>query len=273
VTAGPDPPAPGFAGFRAVDLAADPAAYVDYLDRVRALEAVAAWKERSFDLLEPRPGARLLEVGCGTGDDAVALAARVAPGGRVVGVDHSRTMLDEARRRHPGARAVEFVQSDVTRLDLPDGAFDGCRVERTLQHVERPDRAVAEMARVLRSGGRLVAAEPDWGTLVIAGPAPGTGRRVAAAAAAPIRSPDVGARLRGLAVGAGLVDVEVAARTMVLTDLAAAAVVLDLPAALARVRAEAPQAADAWAREAAEAEAAGAFLAAITGFMVCGRRG
>ena len=267
---------PEFGGFSQVDRTAAPGAYAGYLDGVRDLEAVAAWKERSFDLLEPRPGARLLDVGCGTGDDVLALVSRVLPGGRVTGIDASAAMIEEARRRvGPAAGpAVDLRVGDATDLDLGDATIDGCRVERTLQHLHRPAGAVAEMARVTRPGGRVVAAEPDWGTLVIAAEDPAASRAVAEAAAARLRSGTVGRALRGLLIDAGLVDVGVGARTLVITDRQRAETLFDLGrAAASAVEAGliSSRRATAWSRGAAESAARGRFLAALTAFMAWGR--
>src|SRR6202023_1920244 len=63
--------------------------------------------------------------------------------------------------------SLEFRQGDAHHLPFPDLTFDACRVDRVLQHLEDPQRAIAEMARVLKIGGRIAAAEPDWDTLVI----------------------------------------------------------------------------------------------------------
>ena len=98
-----------------------------YLDRATAQESVRAYKAQSFALFAPKAGAALLEVGCGTGMDVRALATMVAPGGRVVGVDRSETLLTEARRQTDVAGVtIEFRQGDAHRLEFPDEAFDGC---------------------------------------------------------------------------------------------------------------------------------------------------
>ena len=93
---------PDFGGFSEVDGTGAAESYAGYLDGVRGIDAVAEWKERSFALLAPRPGAHLLDVGCGTGDDVLALADRVRPGGRATGIDASAAMIDEARAGGPG---------------------------------------------------------------------------------------------------------------------------------------------------------------------------
>lgn len=264
---------PQFGGFADVDASGAPEGYASYLDAVRDVGAVAEWKERSFGLLEPRPGAVLLDVGCGTGDDARALAARVAPGGRVIGVDASAAMVAEAGRRG-AAPGVEFLVADAARLGLPDDEVDGARAERTLQHLERPAGAVAEMARVVRPGGRVVIAEPDWATLVADPGDPGTMREVARAAAERVRSGTVGRRLHGLLRAAGLAEVEVVARVLVVTDAARAELLFDIDGALGRAleagRVSAAAAAR-WRGEWAVAAARGDVIAGMTAFMASGR--
>ena len=103
-----------------------------------------------------------------------------------------------------------------------------------LQHVEDPAEAIGEMARVVRPGGMVVAAEPDWGTLVIDSGDPATAAEVAAAAGRRLRSGLVGRSLRRLFLDAALDDVAVAARTLVVTDRVRADMLFDLPGAARR---------------------------------------
>lgn len=267
---------PDFAGFSEVDRTGAAGAYAGYLDDVGSLGAVAEWKRRSFELLEARPGARLVDVGCGTGADVLALAALVEPGGRVLGIDASAEMIQEARRRTgAGAPAVDFRVGDARRLPLPAASFDGCRAERTLQHLGDPAEAVAEMARIVRPGGCVVVAEPDWGTLVIDSTDPDTAGAVAAAAAERVRAGGVGRRLWRLFRDAGLADVAVVARTLVVTDHAQASLLFDLDAAAGRAVADGRVSADVargWRAGLARAGEEDRFLAAMTAFMARGRR-
>jgi ubiquinone/menaquinone biosynthesis C-methylase UbiE len=76
-----------------VDRSADPGAFVVYLDAVARNDAVRVYKRQTYSLLDLRPGHLVLDVGCGTGDDAWALASLVTPGGYVVGIDVSSTMV------------------------------------------------------------------------------------------------------------------------------------------------------------------------------------
>src|SRR5579862_6088061 len=114
--------------FDQVDRTTDPADFVRYLDATRATDFFREVKRRSYALLALHPGDSVCDIGCGTGDDVLALARLVAPGGQAVGVDASATMIEEAQRRAQAAQmsgdtaatAAEFLQMDVQRLDLPD---------------------------------------------------------------------------------------------------------------------------------------------------------
>src|SRR5829696_5609751 len=82
-----------------VDRTEDPADFIRYLDVANAEDVIRAYKSRMRDLLEPLAGARILDAGCGTGDDACAIARLVGPSGAVVGLDTSEAMVAEARQR------------------------------------------------------------------------------------------------------------------------------------------------------------------------------
>ena len=113
-------------------------------------------------------GQRLLDVGCGPGDAALALAEDLGADGEVVGIDASAEMIAVARARAAAARCrVRFSVGDALALDEPDRAFDAVRSERTLQWLPDPQAAVVEFARVVRPGGSVSLIDTDWSTLVI----------------------------------------------------------------------------------------------------------
>ncbi|TDC64008.1 methyltransferase domain-containing protein [Streptomyces hainanensis] len=140
---------------------------IAYLDRLAATDEVGDYRRRALAALRLAPGHTVLDLGCGPGTAFDALARRVTPGGRVIGIDHDPRMVREARRRAAGAAGIEALAADVHRLPLPDRSMDRARTDRVLQHVADPRQALAEARRVLRPGGLLVAAEPDWETLAI----------------------------------------------------------------------------------------------------------
>ena len=101
-----------------------------------------------------RPGDRVLDACCGTGDLAVA-AARA--GGRVTGLDFSER--DARARAAQGARARPGSQGDLLELPFGDGAFDAATVGFGIRNVDDLERALRELRRVLRPGGRLAILE------------------------------------------------------------------------------------------------------------------
>ncbi len=154
--------------FNRIDETENPGEFIAFLDVVSRNEGIAAMKRRTRELLDAGAGQRILEVGCGTGDDARRIAEMTSPGGSVVAIDKSEALISEARRRTREKNdSIDFVVGDATALDLESGTFDACRIERTLIHIPEPTVAMSEMVRVLRSGGKLVAYEPDLETYVI----------------------------------------------------------------------------------------------------------
>ena len=174
--------------------------------------AYEAYKRRVAELLEPVEGKRVyVEVGCGTGADAgVGLASRFRVS--VAGVDVSRTMVDEARRR--GLRAAHVASAEA--LPFADSSFDGCWADRVFQHLSDPDAALAEMVQVTRPGGRIVAADPDYDTQVVDVPDRQLARPVLRFRAdTALRHGTLAHRMGGLFAEAGLTDVVVEAAPVV----------------------------------------------------------
>lgn len=105
-----------------------------------------------------RPGGKVLDLGCGTGVVALALARR---GFDVVGVDHSPEMLALARQKLAGAGLrAELETGDVRSLRFGDGEFDCVTIQGLLHHLEELDPCLREATRVLRPGGFLYVSEP-----------------------------------------------------------------------------------------------------------------
>jgi SAM-dependent methyltransferase len=209
---------------------------VDYLERVGQRPDMRHVDAAVLRLLRVGRGDAVLEAGSGLGDDAVELARVVGPSGHVVGVDLSADLVALAERRAARAGvAVEFRVADATALPFRDATFDGVRVERTLQWVPDVGAAVAELARVARPGGRVVAAEPDWGSLAVGLDDTEALEAVVAGFVTTARErgfhPRVGLHLPGLLRAAGLVDVEVELVSLVGRSRADAGEVLPMVAA------------------------------------------
>lgn len=105
------------------------------------------------DLLDPQPGERILDLGCGTGHLAAEIAAAVGEEGRVLGIDQSSEMIDQARSEYPD---LEFVRADARGFVAADG-FDAVFSNAALHWIPDQDAVTASVADLLRPGGRFVA--------------------------------------------------------------------------------------------------------------------
>lgn len=252
------------------------AAWITYLDEVASMESMRAVKQRITDLLDLRPGDRVLDAGCGTGDDTRAMAALVRPTGHVTGLDLDKATLREARRRSVGADLpVTFTQGDVQQLGFADATFTRCRSERMLQHVPDQHAAVRELTRVLCSGGRMVLYDADWETLIIDADDWQSTRALMQAHCARHRHGWIGRMLPGLMQEAGLRDIRVVPQTLMIRDLALAEQThtlrrtADLAIAEGRVTTEAVET---WFADLRARDAEGRFFCALTTFIVAGRK-
>jgi len=132
----------------------------DVMNDLMSLGLHRAWKAFALAIARPRPGERILDVATGSGDLAVALCRRTDPGGEVWISDINRRMLERGRDRLLDAGlALPAVQCDAERLPFSTGYFDCVTVGFGLRNMTRKDAALAEMARVLKPGGRLVVLE------------------------------------------------------------------------------------------------------------------
>ena len=114
------------------------------------------WRRRAVRKAEAKPGDAVLDCATGTGDLAIAFRKAVGDTGRVVGIDFVPEMIDLARRK---ASNIEFETGDVTSLRFPDATFDVSSISFGIRNVSDPKKGLAEMARILRPGGRLVVLE------------------------------------------------------------------------------------------------------------------
>jgi ubiquinone/menaquinone biosynthesis C-methylase UbiE len=273
--------------FDQVDRTTDPVDFVRYLDATRATSFFQDIKRRSYALLDLHAGDSICDVGCGTGEDVLALARLVGPSGRAVGVDASATMIAEAQRRAEEAATTaaaetaahsarpELAQMDAQRLDLPDALFDGVRAERLLQHIPDPDAALAELVRIARPGARIVIWEADLDLFVIDAPDYATSRVMQRLICDGFRNGAIGHALYRRFKQMGLADVHATPITRELTDLDLVESAFNLRASAERAVATgaiAPERATAWLASLVAAQEAGQFICAVGGFLAFGRK-
>jgi len=128
----------------------------DRLNAVMTAGLDDKWRRRAADLAEIGPGSRVLDVATGTGDLAIELASRVAPGGEVVGSDFSEEMLKLARMKAP---QITFEQGNALALKYADDSFDAATVGFGVRNFADLERGIRELGRVVKPGGKVVILE------------------------------------------------------------------------------------------------------------------
>jgi SAM-dependent methyltransferase len=258
-----------------------PKGYVDteYLKLLaQALEHV---KMNSYLLMELEEGSRALDVGCGPGTDTIRLASLTGPSGIVIGIDQDPAMVAEADKKAEEAGVntwVEHTQGDAASLPFGEGIFSACRSERLFQHLADPlpSQVMAEMVRVIESGGRVVVLDSDYATTSVYTPEIEIERRLARVLPERLVNNGYIARsLPRLFEEAGLVDVDVESFPLKVTDYG-----LFRPMALAdRVEEEALKAGIITSEELARwrnslevADTQGVFFAQINMVLAVGRK-
>jgi arsenite methyltransferase len=127
---------------------------------------VVKQRQQVIELLQLKPGERVLDVGCGPGFLATAMADIVGNSGEVCGVDISQELLAIAADRHTTQPQLRFLQSDARRLPFPDNYFDVAVVTQVLEYLSDVHPALLEIQRVLRPGGRILVLDTDWDSIV-----------------------------------------------------------------------------------------------------------
>jgi demethylmenaquinone methyltransferase / 2-methoxy-6-polyprenyl-1,4-benzoquinol methylase len=132
----------------------------DLLNTIMSARMHHRWRARTVELADPPRGGRALDVCCGTGDLAIELKRRMGPDAEVVGVDFSQQMLELAREKsHRQGLGVSFEAGNALELSFPDSSFDVGTVGFGIRNLVDLERGIAEMARVVRPGGRVAILE------------------------------------------------------------------------------------------------------------------
>ena len=184
-------------------------------ERLDAYEQMFEWRPQNAPLLEPAelaPGQIVVDYGCGPGGLAVELARRVAPTGRVHGVDLNAAFLERARaraKRDGVEHLVAWHRTDGDKLPLDSAFADRLVCKNVMEYVPDVAATLAEFRRVVKPDGLVHVIDSDWGLLAVE---PLGAERMAelfAAAAPAYRTPHIGRKLYGAMRAAGLRDVKV----------------------------------------------------------------
>lgn len=134
----------------------------DRLNHIMSLDVDRRWRRRALRYIADGTAQQILDVACGTGDSTIAIARAAAPGSRIIGSDISEGMmrLVSAKAEAAGvADRITLEQADCEALPHPDAVFDRVACAFGVRNFEHKDRALAEMHRVLKPGGRVVILE------------------------------------------------------------------------------------------------------------------
>jgi len=188
---------------------------IKFLDRVSTMKEVQAYKPLVDSLLGIEPGMRILDAGAGVGSDSLRFAKSTGTSGQVVALDRNQYRLDvlKARAINEGFANIETLREDIRNFSS-QGEFDRVYVERTLIHCEDPAKAVEQLVRALKPGGRIVLVEPDFTKLHFASDNPELTRRIVELRAREIQNPDMGALLKRIGQDCKLTDLSAKSITL-----------------------------------------------------------
>lgn len=174
---------------------------VERLYRTSSMAGRRQWIRKALEL---SPGESVLSVGTGPGFEAAGLGRAVGESGTVLAIDTAAPMLAAARERCADQPWVTFEQGDATALPVADGAVDAALAVQVYEYVQDVDAAIAELARVLRPGGRAIVFDSDWETMVYHAADPERSERILRAFDAHCPHPRIARTLEARLERAGL---------------------------------------------------------------------
>ncbi len=256
-----------FGRFNDVDETKKADQFIQLLDWIENIPQNVQLRHRSYELLQPAPGLRVLDAGCGAGR---AVSEMKEMGMQAFGVDSSDEIIEVARRRFP---ACDFRVSCADTLPFEDGSMDRYRAERLYQHLQTPMTSLMEAYRVLAPGGRIEVMDTDWDMLAVDADDKEMTRRMLHAHADSIANPWMGRQLSGLLMDAGFKEVGVEVKTAVGTkDESLRNFFPSIVRSAVDSRAISQEEADIWMAEQERRVREGRFLFILTMFLVSARR-
>lgn len=216
-------------GFESVDRYKNPVDFVEYLEVVNALPDIQRYKKRLDELLGLSSRDVILDVGCGTGSDMRDIAKRNTSI-RIVGIDISMSMLDRAKTLTSTdlleSGTIAYSKQDANYLGFADNSFNVTRADRTFQHLSTPQKALHEIVRVTKPGGRILLTDSFWDTLHIDGVPEEDSDTMRKAYLTIIKNPSIARSFKTLMELEGIQDVKVEIMKLVFSGFKDAETVL-----------------------------------------------
>nr|WP_245663403.1 methyltransferase domain-containing protein [Nocardia inohanensis] len=189
---------------------------VDVHDLQAALPGIRRLRTWAHEKLALQTGESALDIGSGTGSEVMHFAEAVGPNGIALGVEPDEHLLHAAERRAAQAGSTaKFVSGDAYGLPLASDSYDGVLVERVFQHLTSPARAVGEITRVLKPGGRVVVMDADWGTAIVHPGDRHVVHEVVETLVSRTTNPFAGRQLSGLLTKGGLIVDDIGSHALV----------------------------------------------------------
>jgi len=229
------------------------------------------------EALAARSGEHILDVGCGPGFYMAELLDQVGPDGSVTGIDSSAEMLPVAASRCEGkGAAFSLLEGEATDLPVEDASADAALSVQVLEYVEDVPRALAEIHRALKPGGRVVLWDVDWSTLSLHASDPELNERVLRAWDRHLADPALPRTLAAQMRAAGFDEVEVEGHAFTAIDLDpetyGGSLVPFIETYVVEQEVLDPESAAAWGADQRALAARGEFYFAVIQFRFSGRR-
>jgi ubiquinone/menaquinone biosynthesis C-methylase UbiE len=211
----------------------DSSRLITVLDLMSAASGVVRLRAWARDALDVRPGERMVDIGCGIGDELIAFAELVGPQGEAIGIEPNPGIRAEAARRAETVGSIaRFIDGEAYRLPFDDSTVDVVRCERVWQHIDEPARAAREITRVLRPGGRAVVIDTDWATVIVHPGDPAVVDAVRDYWVSRFANPFSGRHIRGHLAAAGLTFGDIASQALIMDHTAIADLTAQLTTAV-----------------------------------------
>ena len=183
---------------------------VKFLEDVHRCETVQEGFAKQLNWLDIQPGQHILDVGCGIGHQAFAMAKLTGKTGSVTGTDISNTMIATAQHRHTAhGLPLNFVVAPAAQQPFAGASFDVIRTERVLMYLKNIDEVFTEYTRLLKPGGKLLIFDVDWDALVIPHPDKNLTRRSVEFISDSFPSGRIGAQLYGHFKDSGFNNIQI----------------------------------------------------------------